>query len=764
MKAATLLTGIAAIALTAQAAGAAPQATITRTTYGIPHIKAKDFAGLGFGSAYAQAQDNVCLLADAYLSVSGERSKFLGAETPTQIAVWPAKNVESDIFFRAIYEERELRADFKRLTPETRQMIEGFVAGYNRFLSDRRGKLPAACAGQPWVRPITRPILLRWINAFALFASSSGLGVQIANAAPPTGAVRTGLNDAGATPAPAPALVLADQPLRLGSNGWAFGADATTNGSGLVVANPHFPWTGPYRFYELHHTIPGKFDVAGATIMGQPYIGIGFNKDVGWTHTVGTAVHMTIARLKLDPTDPTAYLIDGERERMIRREVTIENRDGSPIVRTLYASRFGPIAALPGTPFAWTQDTAYAVGDANRGNIRGGDTYIAFGRAKRVEDLRTALIQYMGAGFVDTIAADRTGNAMFADIAPAPNLSAEKFAKCGKIYPRLPTLYAPLHEIDGSRSACEWTKTPGTPRPGLMPGGDMAFQLRRDFIQNSNDTYRWSNPALPPVDRGPMLGTDFGFDGLPNERTRAGTEAIQQVLRSGKFDIDLAAQTMLSNKVFVARFIQPIIGDLCKRPNAPTDGCAALANWDGKAELNSRGTLLAVFFWSMVTKRPDIWKVPFDPANVVATPAGLKTAGPAGDALLADLTAATMALKGLGVPIDLPLGQIQFVQRGDERIPISGANWGGVLNNMGGIPATGGVNVIFGSSYIHSVTFDENGPVAKAVLTFSQSTDPASPHYADQTLAFSRKELRRFPFSDAEIAADRIGEPLTIGR
>ena len=61
----------------------------------------------------------------------------------------------------------------------------------------------------------------------------------------------------------------------------------------------------------------------------------------------------------------------------------------------------------------------------------------------------------------------------------------------------------------------------------LLPGGEMAYQLRRDFIQNSNDSYRWSNPALPPTDRGPMLGTDFSFDGLPNERTRAGTEAIQ---------------------------------------------------------------------------------------------------------------------------------------------------------------------------------------------------------------------------------------------
>lgn len=761
MKAILSGAALGALAL-APSASAAPRvaATITRTTYGIPHVKAKDFAGLGFGGAYAQAQDNLCVLADAYLTASGERSKFLGADTPTQIAVWPAKNVESDLFYRTIYDEADLKRDFAKLTPETRQLIDGFVAGYNAYLADHQAKLPKECAGQAWVRPITRSHLLRWINAFALFASSSGLAVQIANAAPPTGTA-TGRAD---PPAPAPQLALADNPLRLGSNGWAFGGDATTGGKGLVVANPHFPWTGPYRFYEAQLTIPGKFDVAGATILGQPYIGIGFNRDVSWTHTVGTAVHMTIAKLKLDPADPTVYLIDGKREPMTKRVVSIEVKDGAPIQRTLYSSRFGPIASLPGTPFAWTRDTAYAVTDANRGNIRGGDTYIAFGRAKKVEDLRAALIATMGAGFVDTVAADRAGNAMFADITPAPNLSAAKFAECGKSYPRFPTLYAPLHEIDGSRSACEWTVTPGTPAPGLLPGGEMAYQLRRDFIQNSNDSYRWSNPALPPTDRGPMLGTDFSFDGLPNERTRAGTEAIQQVLKSAKFDIDLAARTMLSNDVFVARFVRPAAAELCKRPAAPAAACKVLAQWDGKAELESRGALLAVYFWSKVSKRPGIWKVPFNPSDVVGTPAGLLTDGAAGDALLADLTTAAAELTALGVPLDPPLGQIQFAQRGAERIPISGGNWGGVLNNMGGVPAGGGVNVIFGSSYIHSVTFDDQGPVAKAVLTFSQATDPASPHYADQTRAFSKKELRRFPFTDAEIAADMIGAPLTVGR
>lgn len=39
-------------------AGKRYAATITRTTYGIPHIEARDWRGVGYGVAYAYAEDN----------------------------------------------------------------------------------------------------------------------------------------------------------------------------------------------------------------------------------------------------------------------------------------------------------------------------------------------------------------------------------------------------------------------------------------------------------------------------------------------------------------------------------------------------------------------------------------------------------------------------------------------------------------------------------------------------------------------------------
>jgi len=55
---------------------------------------------------------------------------------------------------------------------------------------------------------------------------------------------------------------------------------------------------------------------------------------------------------------------------------------------------------------------------------------------------------------------------------------------------------------------------------------------------------------------------------------------------------------------------------------------------------------------------------------------------------------------------------------------------------------------------VQTVTFDDNGPVAQAMLVYGQSTDPKSPYYADQIGLYSRKEFPTLPFSAASVSAN----------
>ncbi|WP_447752578.1 penicillin acylase family protein [Sphingopyxis fribergensis] len=756
----------------AAAAHAAPkaEATITRTQFGIPHIKAKDYRGLGFGIAYAEAQDNICLMADSYLSISGERSKYLGADKPVWVGIAPATNIDNDIYYSVMNDTAKLRAALKKSSPEYRALVDGWVAGYNRFLADNKDKLPAECAGQPWVRPITRDDAVLSLNSFSMLSGSATSATKITNAAPPSDVVAPAAAAPQATGAPQDTMpvhpggsdvsMTLPADAKLGSNAWAFGGDATTNGRGLVVGNPHFPWFGPNRFYQMHLTIPGKLDVAGAGIINQPFVGIGFNKDVAWSHTVDTAAHMMLSKLALDPSDPTVYIVDGKKIPMERRQLRIENKGGAPIERTIHMTRYGPIIAVPGTPYAWTRETAYAVTDVNRGNIRGGDGWLAMARARDVRELRGALAKNLHIPFLNTVAADRHGDALYADISATANVSAKRFAECGSVSEPTMGFLQRLYVLDGSRSSCGLEKAKGTPEPGLLPASDMATIYRRDFVQNSNDSYRWTNPAADIAELGPMMGTDP--KPLPDLRTRSALQEIRTVLGSGKFDVDSGAATMLGNKNFAAQLVLPGMLKLCKRPAAPGPACDVLAKWDGKTEIDSRGAALFAIFWGKAETRPDLWTIPFDRKNVVGTPGGLAIEGAKGDALLGDLAFAVAVMTAMGLPLDGPLGDVQFAERGDLRIPISGGPNGGVLNYTAALPGKGGFTVIFGGSYIQSVTFDDHGPVAKAILTYSQSANPASPHYVDQTWEYSKKKLHSYPFTEAEIAAKALGAPVTI--
>ena len=71
-------------------------ADIRRTSFGVPHIRAENERGLGYGIGYAYAQDNLCLLANEIITVNGERSRYFG---PEQFTVEERENQVSDRVF-----------------------------------------------------------------------------------------------------------------------------------------------------------------------------------------------------------------------------------------------------------------------------------------------------------------------------------------------------------------------------------------------------------------------------------------------------------------------------------------------------------------------------------------------------------------------------------------------------------------------------------------------------------------------------------------
>ena len=739
------------------------QVQIQRTSHGIPHIQASDLGGIGYGVGYSYAQDNLCLLADQVMTVRGERSKFLGAEGKTVVGFQPVNNLDSDVFFKTVIEPGRLQAGY-RDQPQILALMRGYAAGVNRYLRDTPPEQwPSACRNADWVRPLTELDVMRLGEEKAIQASAGAMVSAIVSARPP---------QAGAsTAAPRPDLAAFNRQYRLndlpiGSNGWAFGREATANGRGLLLGNPHFPWETSNRFYELHLTLPGQFDVMGASLGGMPVVNIGFNQDVAWTHTVSTDKRFTLAALTLVPGDPLSYVKDGQQRRLQRRTAVVEVKtaNGPRLhTRTVYFTPEGPLVNLPATGLTWTPQYAFALRDANRNNTRMLATWLGFAGAKSVQDIRASL-NVQGIPWVNTIAADRAGSALYADISSSPNVSAAQQQACTP--PPLAPLFpaAGLAVLDGSHSACDWKTDPASRVPGLRAPDRMPALIRQDFVANSNNSAWLANPAAPQTGLDPLVGE---VNAPQSPRTRMGLLEIGRRLSGtdglpGRtFDIPTLQATLLRESNLTGEMYAADAAKLCQSAGGAElqPACAALAAWDRRSSQESRGAALWREFWRRARAIPNVYAVPFDPADPVNTPRGLNTADPAAQtALLGALREAAAALTAAGIPFDAPLGEVQGVVRGGDFISLpGGAEFEGVLDKIDFNPlAPGGYRGVVGnaSSYIQTVGFTDSGVQAEAVLTYSQSSSPESPYFSDQTRLFSRSEWVKLPFTQPEIEAD----------
>jgi acyl-homoserine-lactone acylase len=267
-----LISGLV-IPLGTRAGAASPsayQVTIQRTAGGIPHITGANFGDVGYGFGYAFAQDNICTMAEDYVTVAAQRSRYFGQSATYTVEAngTTLTNIDSDIFWQDVSDSGTIgrllavRSGPGAVSPQLQAGVQGYVDGYNAYLHDVGGTAgvpDGTCRGKPWVRPITTgDAYLRFYQLVEL--ASQDVAIQgISEAAPPPSGLVGGLpSGAPTTLAPGtqglPGMAQITELGKaldaaaaggLGSNAVAVGSDGTRDRShGLLLGNPHFPWTG----------------------------------------------------------------------------------------------------------------------------------------------------------------------------------------------------------------------------------------------------------------------------------------------------------------------------------------------------------------------------------------------------------------------------------------------------------------------------------------------------------------------------------------
>jgi acyl-homoserine-lactone acylase len=787
---AALLSAVVLLGFAVQSAAAADgrayDATIRRDSHGIPHILADDFGGLGFGYGYAFAEDNLCTIAESYVTVGAERSRYFGADNSylQRGNGFSANNLNSDFFYQRIIDDHIVedlldQAPPAGPEPEIREGVRGYVAGYNRYLADTGvANLPdPRCRGAAWVKPITEIDAYRRFYQLAMLASGTVAIDGIAGEKTPGGA---------STPIDPGAIAegLADQlPLdAIGSNAYGLGGEATSNGRGIVLGNPHFPWDGPERLYQAHLTIPGQINVSGGSLYGVPLVLIGHTQNLAWSHTVSTAYRFTPFEETLNPVDPTQYLYDGQFRDMNEEQVTVPGDPGTPTddrTRTLYSTSHGMVLDdLVGVPLPWTPATAFTMGDANATNFRYLNHFFEVNRAQSVDRLDEIERTYEGIPWVNTIAADSAGKAYYADIGAVPNVSNAKAQTCNTPVGVATFQLLGLPVLNGATSSCEWDSDDDAVAPGIFGYDNLPHLFRDDYVTNSNDSYWLSNPEQPLEGFARIIGDERTERSL---RTRLGLKMlIERFADQGQpatrpLDRQDVQDLVFNDRQYAGELWRDQLVGLCESapggmllgssgPVDVSDACPVLAAWDLHDDLDSPGAILFREFAAQalagvsVISDPTPFSTPFSASDPVNTPSGLNTLNPKVELSLAD---AVTHLGDAGIPLDASLRDYQYEKRGDERIPIHGGpgalgdfNAINVNQQVQGGAEPGYPDVPHGSSFVMVTQFTDGCPDDRSILTYSQSENPDSPHSADQTRMFSRKEWVDPAFCESEVLAE----------
>ena len=238
-------------------------------------------------------------------------------------------------------------------------------------------------------------------------------------------------------------------------------------------------------------------------------------------------------------------------------------------------------------------------------------------------------------------------------------------------------------------------------------------------------------------------------------------------------DIDYAAQLTLPALVQLCNQFQAAGG------TAPTtgggtvplgDACTTLAHWNMRWDADQRGAVLFAAFWNFAqAASPSPFSHPFQLSHPVTTPYGLNTANATVRTALGD---AIQQLNKAHIPIDTTLGAVQFVTYHGSHITIPGGPGipgpgdDGIFNVISEKPEPGGGlgSPVFGSSFIQVVTWQPGSscPAGSTILTYSESSNPTSPHFADQTKLFSKKQFLPDRFCQSQISADPHLQVVTV--
>lgn len=647
--------------------------------WGVPHISATTTEDIFYAQGWAQMHNHANLILKLYGSSRGKGAEY-----------WGKEKLKNDILIHTLGFD-ELAEHWETIqNPETKAIFQSFVDGMNAY----------AEAHPKAINPENRvvlPITTKDVNMHSMFV------------------VFTRFIAGGD-------LNLSQQWGSMGSNAYAIAPGRSESGNAMLVQNPHLPWSNEFLFFESHFMFNDK-NMYGSTLVGLPGISIGFNENLGWTHTNNTIDNSDVYEVEMKDG---GYLLDGKRHdfETTTKTIQVKQEDGTmePTEITVLKTVHGPVVSQK-------DDKVLAL------RIVGLDKpdmllqWWRMANSANFDEFESAL-KMAQIGFWNVIYADKAGNIFYLFNGLVPKRNHGDWAYWSSVVP-------------GGESEDIWTEThPYEDLPKLK-------NPETGWLQNANDP-PWTSTiptSLHPQDYPPYMAPQFmGF--RPQRAARMMLED-NSITFQELIDYKQSTRLELADRILDDLFLAIDKYGSHKAKEAK----AVFEKWDREANVDSKGTLLFYLWTSKFNVNDNAnYTISWDLENPTTTPSGI--AYPAKAVELLEETVDEM--KSRFGRLDIPWGDFYRVGTKDKSYPANGA-----AERLGVFRVAGSYDnlndeqmfVASGDSWVGVIEFSEQVK-AKVLLSYGNSSQSNSPHNGDQLKLFSKKELRDAWFTPKQVKAN----------
>lgn len=642
-------------------------AEILWDTYGVPHIYAEDESSLYKAFGWAQMHNHADLILRLYGESRGKSAEYWGTK------------LKQDKMLHLLNFPELGKSEYEQLDGRLKNLVDSFVSGMNAYATANPDRIAEELK-------VVLPVTAQDISAHML---------------------RTLYYDFLISPEISKA-----QRWTPGSNAWAAGPQLTASGNSFLLANPHLPWLddfASYRFVEAQLNQGDKM-IYGVTLIGLPVLGIAFNNNLGWTHTVNPLDNVDLYELELKDGQ---YMLDGKPNDFETSQITIKSKDKEG---SLSEEKIERKVSKHGVVLSEKKDYAVALRYPYMTDPpQMLKQWFDMGQANNFNEFEMALKQNALPLF-HVIYADKDKNIFYSFAGNVPDKKGE---------------WKDWNDVvSGTESDLIWdsyhsySELPKLKNP------------KSGWLQNANDgPYFVTYPQE-------INASDYDED-ISDLMVGFRPQQSINLIRDAK---NLTLEKFIALKHSTAcSFFFRIKDEFEAMKKLTTDattleGLNVITSWNGNFDAdNMQATFFIGFFTSIGINYRNFWETKWSVDTPLSTPDGVIDP----EKKLEILKGYTTYFKKLHGSLEVQYGDIYRVKIGEHEIPANGGYGSfGVFRSLDFQPAPDNkFHAIAGDGYVCATEFGDE-PIAKVIMNYGNASQKGNKHIGDQLDLFAKKEMR----------------------